>query len=124
MNVNLIGKGFGGGKSRKGKGKGKHCYNCGAIGHMSWECPKGKGKGKEKGARKGAWQQWSLNGGKGKSGKGSKSCCACGSFSHLIANCPSNRSVQAVDIDEGEPEVLYIGHVDSVWCPTIFIQDA
>ena len=38
VNVNLIGKGVGG-KTGKGKGKGNVCYTCGALGHMSWECP-------------------------------------------------------------------------------------
>ena len=55
VNVNLIGKGFG--KSGIGKGKGKMCYNCGTVGHMSWECPKGKGKGKGEVFGKGTWQQ-------------------------------------------------------------------
>ena len=69
VNVNLIGKGFGGGKGGKGKGKSRSCFTCGALGHMSWACPKGKGKGKDKGGGKGMWQQWGFAGGKGKSGR-------------------------------------------------------
>ena len=62
VNVNLIGKGFGGGKGGKGKGKSRSCFTCGALGHMSWECPKGKGKGKDKGGGKGMLQQWGFAG--------------------------------------------------------------
>ena len=55
--VNMIGKGAG--KNGKGKGKGTMCYTCGMVGHLSWECPKGKSRGKGKGFGKSAWQQGS-----------------------------------------------------------------
>ena len=40
------GKGKGGYGKATGKGFARQCYTCGESGHLSYECPKGKGKGK------------------------------------------------------------------------------
>ena len=117
----------------KGKGKGK-CWTCGEAGRRAAECPKGKGKGGTwQGYKGGEWQgksggYWNKGGykgdgkggkGEGKTGKGGwtnpmpRACFGCGSTTHLLRDCPNNKTtqeVQEVRGDAGEPEVLFIAH--------------
>ena len=123
-NINFIG-----GKGGKAKGKGKgECWTCGQTGHRAAECPKGKGKTGWSG--KGGWannanNQWAGNNkGEGKGAKGGwapqmpKACFGCGSTTHLMRDCPNNpnkmdRQVQEVREEGNEPEILFIGHLES-----------
>ena len=114
MEINVVGKGYGGYSKGKGKGKGK-CHNCGQEGHYKYNCPhKGYGKGYDKGGGKTSNRgSWEKGGGKGDGQP--RACFSCGSLDHLARFCPSNKQVNEISSGPtGEPEVLFIGAAEVV----------
>ena len=91
-NISALGKGKSVGKGYKGKGKstngksagkGSTCWTCGNPGHLSRDCPKGKGKGKSNTVFQGY-------------------CYQCGGFGHSAKWCPKGKG-------KGKGKINYAG---------------